>query len=64
MFKILKCSTTGVTEYCITKEEDIEKLPKRGLSIGSTAQLINSDGLRVFMFTQESGNIDGQWIEL
>ena len=64
MFKILKCSTTGVTEYCITKEEDIEKLPKRGLSIGSTAQLINSDGLRVFMFTQESGNIDGEWIEL
>lgn len=64
MFKILKCSTTGVTEYCCTKEEDIEKLPKRNLSIGSTALLINSDGLRVFMFTQESGNIDGEWIEL
>ena len=64
MLKILKCSTTGVTEYCMTKEEDIEKLPKRNLAIGSTAQLINNDGLRVFMFTQESGNIDGEWIEL
>lgn len=64
MHKILKCSPTGVAEYCITKEEDIEKLPKRNITIGSTAQLINIDGLRVFMFTQESENIDGQWIEL
>ena len=64
MHKILKCSPTGVAEYCITKEEDIEKLPKRNITIGSTAQLINIDGLRVFMFTQESKDVDGQWVEL
>lgn len=29
MFKILKCSTTGVTEYCITKENDIENYQRK-----------------------------------
>ena len=64
MIKMLKCSPTGVVEYCITKENDVDNLPKRNLTIGSTAQLINNDGLRVFMFTQESKDVDGQWVEL
>lgn len=64
MIKILKCSNTGVIDYCVTKEEDINNLPKQGLTIGSSAQLINSQGLRVYMFTQEDKNIDGQWVEI
>lgn len=64
MLKVLKSTSTGVVDYCCTKEEDIEKLPKRNLAIGSTAQLINSDGLRIFMFTQEHKDVDGQWVEL
>ena len=66
-YKILSTSNRGVVEFAITSIEDLETLPKKGIATTSTAILINSDGLRVFMFYDadgDKGTSDGKWVEI
>lgn len=56
----------GVIEYVITKEEDLEKLPKNGIAITSKAILVNPTiGVKTYIFYDNDvdKNTDGEWIE-
>lgn len=64
MIKIIETTSTGVVSYACTEESDINRLPKKGIGIGSSARLINESGLRIFMFTQLDTNTEGKWVEV
>ena len=56
----------GVIGYVITKEEDLEKLPKNGIAITSRAILVNPTiGVKTYIFYDNDvdKNTDGEWIE-
>ncbi len=56
----------GVIGYVITKEEDLEKLPKNGIAITSKAILVNPTiGVKTYIFydNDTDKNTDGEWIE-
>ena len=56
----------GVIGYVITKEEDLEKLPKNGIAITSRAILVNPTiGVKTYIFydNDTDKNTDGEWIE-
>lgn len=65
MFKIIECNNLGVVAYACSEEADIDKLPKKGLTIGSSAEVITKDGdYFYYKFTQEDKNTDGKWIKV
>lgn len=68
MYKVLSTTDKGVVQYAITELSDLELLPKKGITVTSTAILINPElGLKVFMFYDADGDKsteDGQWIEI
>ena len=60
-------SKYGVAEYIITSEEDVNKLPTKGLTTSSIAKLINEDGtVRIFIYYNENleNNEEGIWFEI
>ena len=56
MIKKIGSNKYGVVEYAISSVEDIADLPL-GVAIGSTAVLINKDGIRTFALGE------GEWVE-
>lgn len=54
----------GCVEYFVGDISEIDLLPKKGIKSGSTAQLLNENGLRVFMFKRPSKDSVGTWIEI
>lgn len=59
MIIIVNNNRFGVTEYSISELADLEKIDKDLISPTSTVSLINSQGLRVFILSN-----DKEWIEL
>ena len=56
MIKKIGSNKYGVVEYAISSVEDIADLPL-GVAIGSTAVLIDKDGIRTFALGE------GEWVE-
>lgn len=65
MFKVVECNAMGVVGYACSEELDIDKLPKKGISIGSWAEVITDSGnYFYYKFTQQDKKVDGKWIKV
>ncbi|MGL5327747.1 MAG: hypothetical protein ACRDD7_00670 [Peptostreptococcaceae bacterium] len=66
MVTMIESNRFGTVSYSITNTSDVNNLPKRGLTTGSTAILYATDGnIRVWNFiANENKELDGTWAEM
>lgn len=66
MITMTESSRFGSVSYAITNTNDINNLPKKGITTGSTAILYATDGnIRVWNFiANDDKELDGTWAEM
>lgn len=60
MITLLSNSSTGVCEWSISKESEIEEIKKREQSPNSTITFVDGNNLRVFILNGDKT----EWVEL